>query len=530
MERTPPKTIDGNWLLTPSKLGMVAGGSREVYLPNLEAAEQQKHLLFQQQVEQHQQELKQQMMKEDEFKSMQEQIAKLQQQLLEQQQINLENQQREQFSLKLQQQQQPQQQQLKQIKEQQQKQQQKQKQQVDPEISGKTDKRKRSSPGQAPALKQLKLKESWLNPPISTANRFISLIDDEEVTTQTTTPTEIEPKTKPVKPPPIYVAGVGTLKPLNDELGELCNNNYSIKVINDHEVKVQTSVSDDYRAVVAKLTEKNTQFHSYKEKHLKNFRVVLRGLHSSTDTDDIKCELEALNHKVASVYNIKNRGDGRMLPLFYVDILPDVSNKDIYNIKYLMHTKIIVEAPHKKRDIPQCSRCQHYGHTHKYCNRDFRCVKCTGNHGTKECPRKTRDNNVKCVLCYGNHPANFKGCTHYKQIQERKFPPLRKKEISENRAPGFALSTNQFVQPNKTYAEMASGISKQPLNQPPLDGQSYYQSQTHQPQQQNYQQQQPQPNQNQSSDITDLKNMMKDLMGQISPLINLLTTLVARMK
>lgn len=34
-------------------------------------------------------------------------------------------------------------------------------------------------------------------------------------------------------------------------------------------ITVQTSVSDDCRAVVAKLTERNTEFHLYNEKHLK---------------------------------------------------------------------------------------------------------------------------------------------------------------------------------------------------------------------------------------------------------------------
>jgi hypothetical protein len=30
-----------------------------------------------------------------------------------------------------------------------------------------------------------------------------------------------------------------------------------------------------------------------------------------------------------------------------------------------------------------------------------------------------------CVLCGGNQPENYKGCTGYKELQQKKYPPLR---------------------------------------------------------------------------------------------------------
>lgn len=40
------------------------------------------------------------------------------------------------------------------------------------------------------------------------------------------------------------------------------------------------------------------------------------------------------------------------------------NNKDIFNIKFLLNTKILIEKPHKKRHgPPQCYNCQSYGHT-----------------------------------------------------------------------------------------------------------------------------------------------------------------------
>lgn len=381
----------------------------------------------------------------------------------------------------------------------------------------KLEKRKRSSPGQVPALKQLKLKESWLNP-TTTENLFNPLFtEDEEDVIETN---KVDKVVKTVKPPPIYISGVAEINPLNETLKSVCKQTYSMKILNNHEVKLQTTGSEDYRSLVTELEEKGTEFHSYKPKHLRNFRVVIRGLHASTDPCDIKSELEQLQHNVTNVYNIKNRKDSRPLPLFYVDLLPHTSNKDIYNVKYLMHTKISVEAPHKKREIPQCSRCQTLGHTHKYCHRERRCVKCTGNHGTKDCPRSTRDNKVQCVLCSGNHPANFKGCPEYKKMQEKKFPTLRKKiiQVPENHRSEHNLTNiTNFRQPNIAYAQVVSGnLNQKHNNQDESQQQQSEQHPSHN-------------NQNRSNDINEMKNMMKDLMGQISPLINLLTIIVSKM-
>jgi hypothetical protein len=43
-------------------------------------------------------------------------------------------------------------------------------------------------------------------------------------------------------------------------------------------------------------------------------------------------------------------------------------------------------------------------------------VKCAGDHSASQCPRKERSSDVRCVLCDGSHPANYKGCTVYKDL------------------------------------------------------------------------------------------------------------------
>lgn len=157
------------------------------------------------------------------------------------------------------------------------------------------------------------------------------------------------------------------------------------------------------------------------------------------------------------------------LPMFAVDIAPDATNnKQIYNIKYLQSQTIVVEPPHTKRELVQCARCQRYNHTKSYCTRQPRCVKCGGNHWTKDCS-KNITTEPTCVLCNGNHPANYKGCTVHKEMQKRKFPPLRPKQMTtfQNHTVEPQSQLTRPVDPLQTYASVTSTNQQaQPRNYP----------------------------------------------------------------
>ncbi|CAH2086980.1 unnamed protein product [Euphydryas editha] len=110
------------------------------------------------------------------------------------------------------------------------------------------------------------------------------------------------------------------------------------------------------------------------------------------------------------------------LPMHFIEVESNNNNKDIYNIKSLLHCRVIFEPQRPKRDIPQCSNCQQYGYTRKYCFRKIKCIKCAGDDASSKCERKERSNSVKCILCDGNHPANYKSCAVYKELQRIKYP------------------------------------------------------------------------------------------------------------
>jgi hypothetical protein len=144
--------------------------------------------------------------------------------------------------------------------------------------------------------------------------------------------------------------------------------------------------------------------------------VVIKYLHHTTDLDDIKNELRILGHEVRNIINVKHRQTKGPLNIFFIDLEPAKNNKDIYEVKAIQNKIVHIEPPRStKPHIPQCVRCQQYGHTRKYFNKPFNCVKCEGPHNSATCT-KPRDSPAKCALCGGPHPANYKECEQYHNI------------------------------------------------------------------------------------------------------------------
>ena len=260
-------------------------------------------------------------------------------------------------------------------------------------------------------------KKQWLQD-IKLHNSFSALPEE-----TATDPTE-SPTTRIAKPPPIYIDAK-----IIDPLIELLNNtagkeNYTIKQTKIDQVKVQTNTPDIFRKVTRSLKDKNAAYHIYQLKSDKSYKAVIRGLQPKTNTDKISEELANIGNQVRSINNINKYDTKQPLPLFLVELEPRNNNKDIYDIEKLLNTIVKVEPPRHKKDIPQCIRCQQYGHTKIYCNRIPACVKCAKNHLTIHCPSTGKIEEVRCYNCSGKHPASYKGCEARKQLQRKLFPPL----------------------------------------------------------------------------------------------------------
>ncbi|KAF0759565.1 Uncharacterized protein FWK35_00036360, partial [Aphis craccivora] len=135
----------------------------------------------------------------------------------------------------------------------------------------------------------------------------------------------------------------------------------------------------------------------------KAYRIVIRNLHPTTNTAEIRTALEEIVFQVRQITNVPHIKTTKLnLPIFFVDLEPSELNKDIFHISHKLHTKVKIEEPYKKRDLVQCLNCQEYGHTKTYCVHTPRCVRCAEHHITSAC-LKPRNLPAKCAICQGEH-------------------------------------------------------------------------------------------------------------------------------
>ncbi|GFV22497.1 nucleic-acid-binding protein from transposon X-element [Trichonephila clavipes] len=148
--------------------------------------------------------------------------------------------------------------------------------------------------------------------------------------------------------------------------------------------------------------------------HNKQLKVVLRGLPTDYNQDELMSELHTLGFKPNHISLLKNRKTNTNMPLFLVTLVRDPENKGILqhlqNIDFL---EFRLSLLNKSTLPPQCYRCQEFFHHFNGFALEHRSVlKCSGGHLTSECTKsaKAPAKHTFCANCSGPHPANFSGC------------------------------------------------------------------------------------------------------------------------
>jgi hypothetical protein len=70
-------------------------------------------------------------------------------------------------------------------------------------------------------------------------------------------------------------------------------------------IKVQPKTSESYRKIIKALAKILMEFHTYKLKEERSYTVVLKDMHYSINTQEIKTEIDNLGHTVTNILNIK---------------------------------------------------------------------------------------------------------------------------------------------------------------------------------------------------------------------------------
>ncbi|GFT50080.1 nucleic-acid-binding protein from transposon X-element [Trichonephila clavipes] len=265
----------------------------------------------------------------------------------------------------------------------------------------------------------------------TTQNKFAQLsVEDMDLTAQAGTsistdngvPDTAAPRKKH-HVPPITIDNVSNQTGLLKHLQSLTNLKLEAKLIAT-KLRIYPQTAYAYHLIRKYVNENNLESFTYILPEEKKLRLVIRALPTDMSPVKIIGSLAEKNINVNECHIMTSKKTGKEMPLFLITLDKTEQNRVAYHVTNIGYMKVKVEALRSKYGPPQCSRCQGFFHSSRFCTRAPRCLKCAGAHLAKECTKQI-EQKPKCCLCEGDHPASFLGCPRNprnKVVQETNKP------------------------------------------------------------------------------------------------------------
>lgn len=154
-------------------------------------------------------------------------------------------------------------------------------------------------------------------------------------------------------------------------------------------------------------------------------KVVVRGLPVDTCTEALIAAFRERGFPATHARPIRPQR-GRPGCIFFVQLehLPSAELAKLYQIHEIMRmTGVVVEAWRPAKTLPQCRRCQGFGHSSQNCHRPLHCVRCAGHHIAEDCPRPA-DAPPTCANCAQPHAANDRQCPFLRKEARKRGIPI----------------------------------------------------------------------------------------------------------
>lgn len=234
-------------------------------------------------------------------------------------------------------------------------------------------------------------------------------------------------------------------------------------MINKSQVKLVVQTEEEYYTLFNYFKNNNIKFHTYQQKENRNIRRIIKGLSADFPIENIKQVFESYeNITVKNLAQIRHLINKKPLPIFKIEFefKPNI-NQILIEITSINDFIIKLEFPNKTKEVIQCKKCLSLGHSQNFCFRNPRCIICGDFHCSDTCPIKLEAIKTcapvmpTCALCGGAHFGNYKGCKVQKEINKKRFPPIKSQNISSNK-----------VAPGVSYARVLSEANKPPAYNP----------------------------------------------------------------
>ncbi|GFV26734.1 putative RNA-directed DNA polymerase from transposon X-element [Trichonephila clavipes] len=254
------------------------------------------------------------------------------------------------------------------------------------------------------------------------------------------------------------------------------NNPFSVLTIDDNDMEVAGSVENrdiaqpKHGEITNELKEKGEEFYAVPNPGDRPLKMVLKGLPSNTDIDDIKYDLANQGLPVMKVAQLTQRKSKFPLPLFLVEVRKNVpDSRDIRDISTCCYMSITWDSFRRRPGPSQCYNCNYFHHSSLNCSIKTRCLKC-GQEQRTSCPITEKIENPKCINCNAIvHMANWSQCPKFPKTKPKKGDAQNdrnKNNINENR-PTF--NSNKTT-PTISYANAAKSeqqmAARKPVSEP----------------------------------------------------------------
>jgi hypothetical protein len=256
---------------------------------------------------------------------------------------------------------------------------------------------------------------------VNTNNSFGVLTDNEEEVIITNAKQD-KPK-KLDKIPEIKVFGL-KFSDLKAKLDFLQIKNLEMKLTQEG-IRVRTYTTVDFKSSCDLLKTSKVEFYTHDLPENKQVKFVLYGvpdLDINFITDNLKSQgIEPTEIRKMKLKSRRYEEEANYILYF---------RPGIVNINMLRKIKAVCNAicrwdyySNSRKSPIQCHRCQKIGHGQRNCNLQHRCVICSENHPSANCPLTSDSQSadpslLKCANCGGNHTASYISCS--KKIEHMK--------------------------------------------------------------------------------------------------------------
>ena len=144
-----------------------------------------------------------------------------------------------------------------------------------------------------------------------------------------------------------------------------------------------------------------------------NTTAMVKHVYDDHDTEAIKRDIMENYTAVTSCEFQRRRSDQSFNGMIKLEFSSREAMMDVVKNKIrFCNQRYIVEEFKRKSRVIKCSKCQGWGHIHRYCKNPPKCGKCAENHESKTC---TITAGFKCAHCKKDHQAGSFDCLVYKE-------------------------------------------------------------------------------------------------------------------